>query len=76
MCQCFSDRYLLKLQSKKRTVIPVIQKYPQFYEVGGTCCWKVYAKTHHRGEGEILRAKADRQMNRFTIRSVKLMDCE
>ena len=66
----------MKLQSRKRTVLPIIHKHPKFYEVGGTCCWKVYAKTHLRGEGEILRAGADRQKNRFAIKSVKLMDCE
>ena len=71
---------MLKLQSNKRTVLPVIpkyqNKYPKFYTVGGTCCWKVYTKTHLRGEGEILREGADRQKNRFAIKSVKLMDCE
>ena len=51
-------------------------KSPQFYEVGGTCCWKAYSKTKYRGEGEILKSGSDRQKNRFPIKSVKLADCE
>ena len=49
---------------------------PQFYEVGGTCCWKAYSKTYGRGEAEILRSGSDRQKNRFPIKSVHLINCE
>ena len=73
----FSDRYLLKLQSQKKTIgINEIRNSPQFFEVGGTCCWKVYSKINYRGEGNILRAGSDRQKNNFVIKSVKFMKCE
>ena len=71
-----SDRHLLKLTSKKKTKIYNIKRSPEFYHVGGTCCWKVFANTMHRGQGEILRAGSDRRKNIFTIKSVKLHECE
>ena len=64
------------MHSEKRKVIKNIVKFPEYYEVGGTCCWKVYEKTHHRGESEILKSGSDRNKNRFPIKSVKLIDCE
>ena len=72
----FSETHLLKLAAKKKTVVRNIRRDPEFYQVGGTCCWKVFAKRNHRGQGAIIRRGIDRQRNTFKIKSVKLVDCE
>ena len=72
----FSDQHLLKLQSQIRIIgIKHIRNSTQFYEVGGTCCWKVYKMKNYRGESNILRAGSDRQKNSFPIKSVKFVEC-
>jgi len=71
-----TGRHLLKLQSQKTTEIPKIQRSPQFHEVGGTCCWKVFSKMHHRGMGKTLSASSEREKNTFIIKSVKLASCD
>ena len=81
--ECVPDQHLLKLQSRKRRMginiifgISNIRNSPQFYEVGGTCCWKVYSRANYRGEGNILRAGSDRQKNSFAIKSVLFVKCK
>ena len=71
-----TDRHLLKLISKKMNMIKKIRKSPQYYQVAGTCCWKVFSMAHHRGKHEILTSSgSDRKRNTFAIRSVELADC-
>ena len=68
---------MLKLSTgqRYRQSIKKIRKDPEFYHVGGNCCWKVYSKASHRGESTYLKQGVDRRKNEFPIKSVKLTHC-
>ena len=73
-----SGRHLLKLKYKQKgkgTSIRKMTKGPQFAQVGGSCCWKVFSRKSYRGEAKILRDGVNRQQNEFKIRSVQLVSC-
>ena len=66
---------MLRLTADGRTAIRRMSRGPEFAEVGGTCCWRVYARYSHRGQSEVIPYAWHRKRITFPIKSVKMTTC-